>query len=246
MDYTAIILTIGIIFAASFFSTVSGFGFALVAMPVLTLVMSVKAAVIFVLLLHLVLRAITMYRVREGYDKATVILTTLGSVVGMLPGSWVLKVLPAAQLEVFLGAVLVVATVLLSLQFTLPIKNKPCGRFAAGILSGFFGASTSVSGPPLVLYFINEKLPKDVMRANMIWFFGLSGFLTVLVNYFYGNVSGTIDWSLLLYTIPVMLLAIWLGEKFFYRLNQHLFRKLALAVVLVGALMLLWSGWQNL
>jgi uncharacterized protein len=95
MDYTAIILTIGIIFAASFFSTVSGFGFALVAMPVLTLVMSVKAAVIFVLLLNLVLRAITMYRVREGYDKATVILTTLGSVVGMLPGSWVLKVLPA-------------------------------------------------------------------------------------------------------------------------------------------------------
>ena len=236
MDCTAII------FAASFFSTVSGFGFALVAMPVLTLVMSVKAAVIFVLLLNLVLRAITMYRVRKGFDKETVILTTLGSIIGMLPGSWVLKVLPAAQLEVFLGAVLVVATVLLSLQCTLPIKNKTCGRLGAGI----FGASTSVSGPPLVLYFLNEKLPKDVMRANMIWFFGLSGFLTVLVNYFYGNVSGTVDWSLLLYTILVMLLAIWLGEKFFYRLNQHLFRKLALTVVLIGALMLLWSGWQNL
>ena len=70
-------------------------------MPVLTLVMSVKAAVIFVLLLNLVLRAITMYRVRDGFDKETVILTTLGSVVGMVPGSWVLKVLPAAQLEVF-------------------------------------------------------------------------------------------------------------------------------------------------
>lgn len=83
------------------FSTVSGFGFALVAMPVLTLVMSVKAAVIFVLLLNLVLRAITMYRVRDGFDKETVILTTLGSIIGMLPGSWVLKVLPAAQLEVF-------------------------------------------------------------------------------------------------------------------------------------------------
>ena len=244
MDCTAIILTIGIIFAASFFSTVSGFGFALVAMPVLTLVMSVKAAVIFVLLLNLVLRAITMYRVRDGFDKETVILTTLGSIMGMVPGSWVLKVLPAAQLEVFLGAVLVAATILLSLQCTLPIKNKTCGRLGAGIMSGFFGARSRA--PPLVLYFLNEKLPKDVMRANMIWFFGLSGFLTVLVNYFYGNVSGTVDWSLLLYTIPVMLLAIWLGEKFFYRLNQHLFRKLALTVVLIGALMLLWSGWQNL
>ena len=86
MDCTAIILTIGIIFAASFFSTVSGFGFALVAMPVLTLVMSVKAAVIFVLLLNLVLRAITMYRVRDGFDKETVILTTLGSIMGTVGG----------------------------------------------------------------------------------------------------------------------------------------------------------------
>ena len=74
---------------------------------------------------ELVLRAITMYRVRDGFDKETVILTTLGSIIGMLPGSWVLKVLPAAQLEVFLGAVLVAATILLSLQCTLPIKNKP-------------------------------------------------------------------------------------------------------------------------
>ena len=78
--------------------------------------------------------------------------------------------------------------------------------------------------------------------------FNFSGvqFHYTMSHYFYGNGSGTIDWSWLLYTIPVMLLAIWLGEKFFYRLNQHLFRKLALAVVLVGALMLLWSGWQNL
>ena len=52
-----------------FFSTVSGFGFALVAMPVLTLVMSVKAAVIFVLLLNLVLRAITMYRCVKAMIK---------------------------------------------------------------------------------------------------------------------------------------------------------------------------------
>ena len=141
MDSTAIILTIGIIFAASYFST----------MPVLTLVMPVKAAVIFVLLLNLVLRTITMYRVRDGFDKETVILTTLGSVVGMVPGSWVLKVLPAARLEMFLGAVLVAATVLLSLQCTLPIRNKTCGRLGAGILSGFFGASTSVSGRPLGL-----------------------------------------------------------------------------------------------
>ena len=139
MDCTAIILTIGIYFCrVVFFYCFPALASALVAMPVAYLVMSVKAAVIFVLLLNLVLRAITMYRVRDGYDKATVVTITLGSIMGMLPGSWVLKVLPAAQLEVFLGAVLVAATILLSLQCTLPIKNKTCGRFGAGIFERVF------------------------------------------------------------------------------------------------------------
>ena len=157
MDCTEIILTIGIIFAASFFSTVSGFGFALVAMPVLTLVMSVKAAVIFVLLLNLVLRAITMYRVREGFDKETVILTTLGSVVGMVPGSWVLKVLPAAQLEVFLGAVLVAATILLSLQCTLPIKNKTCRTLGSRYFESVFSAHLPASADRRWFYIFLTK-----------------------------------------------------------------------------------------
>jgi uncharacterized membrane protein YfcA len=42
--------------------------------------------------------------------------------------------------------------------------------------------------------------------------------------------------------IPAMIAGIVLGEKFFSRLDQALFRKLALVIVCVGAVMMLITG----
>ena len=52
MDYSIILLAAVGIFTASLFSTVSGFGFALVAMPFLTQIMPVKTAIIFIILMN--------------------------------------------------------------------------------------------------------------------------------------------------------------------------------------------------
>lgn len=245
MDYFTIIAAAGGIFTASLFSTVSGFGFALVAMPFLTQIMPVKEAIIFIILMNLLLRLINMYQVRKQFDWQTVALTTAGSLIGMYPGSQVLRLLGAAQLEIFLGLVLLVAAILLSLQCTVKITNRTAGRLGAGMIAGFFGASTSVNGPPLALYFLNEKTDKNLMRANLIWFFGLSGIMTIVTNYMAGNVHD-VNWVLLLIATPAMFVGILAGERLFYRVNQELFRKLALLVVLIGAMIMFVSGWRAL
>ena len=51
------------IFLGSFFATVSGFGFALVSTPLLALIMPLKWAIVFILVLTVLLRVLTMYRV---------------------------------------------------------------------------------------------------------------------------------------------------------------------------------------
>lgn len=113
------------------------------------------------------------------------------------------------------------------------------------MIAGFFGASTSVNGPPLALYFLNEKTDKNLMRANLVWFFGLSGAMTVVTNYFAGNVHD-VNWPMLLCCTPAMFVGILAGEKLFFRVPQELFRKLALVVVLIGASIMLYSGWCDL
>ena len=56
-------VTVIAIFLASFFSTVSGFGYALIATPILSTVIDIKFAIMSVLVTTILLRAITMWRV---------------------------------------------------------------------------------------------------------------------------------------------------------------------------------------
>lgn len=234
------------IFIASFFATVSGFGFALVAMPLLTLVLPIKTVIVFNVVLALLLRILTMYRCRKDFEWETVFLVTLGCFVGSYPGSLALKFLSVTAMKLFLGTALLLAVLFMSRNYTVKIANKTLGRLGAGVLSGFFGTSTSISGPPLVLYFLNEHKDKSVMRADMIWIFGLSGAVTVAFNYWVGNIGLVQEWDLLMVVIPAMFVGIFAGERFFHRLNQQLFRKLSLLVVLIGGLSLLFSGIKGL
>jgi hypothetical protein len=246
MEFTNLLMAGAIIGLGAFFATVSGFGFALVATPLLCLIMPVKWAIIYVLLLTVLLRVLTMYQVWGEFKWETVALTSVGSLVGMLPGSKVLHYIGIVQLQLFLGSVLLLATVLMSLQFTVPIKNKLLGRLGAGFLSGFFGTSTSVSGPPLVLYFLNEQTEKTEMRANMIWIFGITGILMVIASYWAGNLGAVEDWRYLYTMVPGTFIGVAAGERMFRYLDQQLFRKFSLTIVLVGAVMMLYSGIKGL
>ena len=42
--------------------------------------------------------------------------------------------------------------------------------------------------------------------------------------------------------VSAVILGWWLGEKMFFRINQHLFKRIALLVVLIGGVMTLGSG----
>ena len=56
MDYFVLTVASLILFAATFFSTVTGFGFALIAAPVLTMVMGPKETVVFVIIAGVIVR----------------------------------------------------------------------------------------------------------------------------------------------------------------------------------------------
>lgn len=99
MDLMIIIPASMIIGLASFFATVSGFGYALVATPLLSLVMPVKEAIILVIITTVALRSVTMYYSRKEIEWHTVIMTTLGTFFGMVPGSFILHIFKINELD---------------------------------------------------------------------------------------------------------------------------------------------------
>lgn len=242
----SITIALAVIFVGGFFASVSGFGFALICVPLLSLVMSPKEAVICTVLMNGVLRVMTMWYTRNKFSWRVVAMVMLGWGFGMFPGSYVLRHISLEHLQLFLGSFLMLATLLLSIKFYLPIRSKLWGRVGAGCLAGFFGTATGVNGPPIILYFLNEKMEKDSMRANMVWIFGLGTFASIFSLFVVGNFGFVTSWLRLALMLPAVLLATQLGELFFQRLDQELFRKLALAIVCAGGLMMLFSACRTM
>lgn len=246
MDILTIVVGSIAIFTASFFASVSGFGYALIATPLLSTVVPLKTTIIFILFLTMIMRVFTMYTTFHDMDIKTVATVSIGCLIGIQPGSWVLNYLSAPTLGLYLSVALLFFITLNVINFRFVIKKQTLGRLGCGIVSGFFGASTSVSGPPIVLYFLNEDMEKTLMRSNMTWIFGFTLLSTAITYFFTGAYNFVEDWTVFYYLVPANLIGVFLGERCAKKLSQELFRKLTLIIVTLGTIMMLINSIQRL
>lgn len=236
------ILAIIFIAISMFLETTVGFGFAIISMPLMSLIMEPKAAVLYVSAAALLSRPILMWNTRHEWQVSVLGIMLPGVILGMVPGSYVLKLISNTSLKIFFGIMLLLALILMFYKVRLPIKNMIVGRFLAGVGAGFFGGSTSMAGPPVALWFANEKMDKLKMRANMIWVFTLVNFLTLVAGYFMGTTKELGSWQNLLYILPGLILGFGLGIHYITRINQQIFTHIVQILVAFGALTLLAGG----
>jgi uncharacterized membrane protein YfcA len=144
-----------------------GFGFSLVAAPLLTLIYpglvpgpaTVASAA---------LNLMTLYRTRGGpADWRGVRWAGLGLIPGTLAAGVLLAAMPARLLAVTVG-VLVLLAVVVSLTGVKVRRNLP-SLLAIGTLSGFMGTVATVGGPAMALAYQHDSGP--VIRATLNRFF---------------------------------------------------------------------------
>ncbi|MGL5206413.1 MAG: sulfite exporter TauE/SafE family protein [Acidaminococcaceae bacterium] len=242
MELQFILLVSMIIFAASLVQAVTGFGFALVAAPFLTFVMGAKETVIFLLFSGMFMKSIMFVKTWKDGSLSQVLLLFVGSILGALPGAYFLKNASASSVKVFIGLSLLAATIALIKNFKVQIVHKRLTQLTYGFVSGFCGASAGLNGPPIVCYYLNENLPKELMRANLVRFFLLGNAGTLLLSYFFGSFHPAEMLNITLLSIPAMLAGWALGERIFYKINPLIFKRLTIATVFASALITLLSG----
>ena len=153
-----------------------------------------------------------------------------------------LNAISPAYLQILLGTVLVIVLFMMGMHLDLSVKNKTVGRITAGFLSGFSAATTSISGPPVALYFLTEGRDKLVTRANMCWIFAFGSLGTMASLLAAGSFISADLMLLAVYAALPLLLGMWLGERCFHKINQRLFIRLSKAFVVIGACTALYRG----
>lgn len=220
---------------ASFTQAVTGFGFALVAVPLLALVIGVHTAVVGVTLLSGVLTVGASVRYRRDVEWATTRTLTVSALIGMPLGLLALAMLDQRWLAIGV-AVLVVFFAVGSLR-KLPLNGSKSSLFAAGLTGGIFLTSAGMNGPPLVAALQSMDFAPHRMRATLQASFAAQDVLAIAGFAIVGQLGAN---SLLIGAAGLLGIPIgWVvGDLVFARLAKRGFRIVVFLTLVACAVLL--------
>ena len=161
----------GITFLAGALQGFSGFGYSLLALPLLCVFVPARWAVPVISVSSLSLNVMVFITFRRNLNLKGFFPMAAAGVVFTPVGAWLLGHFSDSTVRVIIGAIVAGASAL-SLSRHLPtVKQTAFGMTAAGVLSGVFNGLTTFSGPPAVIYLSAVRAEKNSFRANLSAFF---------------------------------------------------------------------------
>lgn len=233
------LIFVAVIIIASLIKGATGFGFSLIALPVLLFWFSLEQIVPVLTICNLFSSFIIAVQNKafavEKNDKLLILFGVIGTVLGV----FFLKEIKSSYLIGALSVVFTLLSVSFLLGFRFPIKNNVRASIIWGFFTGAMSGSYSISGPPLTLYLTSLNVSNHRFRNIFAVFnvfipivsivlFLMSGFITIQTLY------------LVLIAIPLLYLGTFLGKDF-TSIHSSVFRKIVIVISLIASVMLLFK-----
>jgi hypothetical protein len=215
----------------------SGFGAALIFMPLASSLAAPRLVAALLLIIDFVAAAPLIPGAWKQADRKATAVIVSGALVGVPVGTYFLSRLdPVTTRWIISGFVLALLMLLVS-GWRYRGKEHTALSVGIGALSGFCSGLAQTGGPPIVGYWLGRPVASAVARANIFLFFGASDFFSVVSYSLTGLITAeAIRFSLLVG--PVYGIGVWLGAQLFGRASERLFRNvcyvLIAAAVLIG------------
>ena len=235
-DLVWIMLTV---LVASSAQAVSGFGFALLAVPVMSLVVAPQDAVIVATLLGAASAVGQSFIDAHATEKVMARRLVISAIVGMPFGLLVFTIASEQAMRFILGMVVIVATILIAREFRL--RGGRGVEFALGFVSGALSTSLSTNGPPLVFLLQSRGLEPEAFRSTINTVFAFSGIASIAVFLVTGNITGEIALAAM-WSLPVMGLAVVIGYRIRPLFPPHRFKWLVIALLLLSGVSSLYGA----
>jgi uncharacterized protein len=236
-DVTPLVaITVVAVVTGAALQAATGFGFGLLAAPLLFAATSPPEAVGLLMVLGLEVNALTLgsERRRPAPLRSESLRLIVWSLPGMVAGVVVLRGLDATALQIVVTAGVLTSLAVRRLR---PGSGHP-PRWAlpsAGVLSGVLNTATSTAAPPLVLYLLRRRADPVAVRDTLTVVFFAFGLLGIVVLAATGTRDAVPTAAWLFGLIPLVALGHLAGRRGFARLvagGQH---ELALTLTLVAA-----------
>ncbi|MBL8160395.1 MAG: sulfite exporter TauE/SafE family protein [Anaerolineae bacterium] len=229
-----------IVFLAILTQAIAGSGLALIAMPLLVEILDPLTAASLVALMAITTQLIMLARYRQSLSAQGLWRLMVGSLLGIPIGIYALSQLDEQVILTVLGLVLI-SYVAINL-FTLPLppfRNANWG-FGFGFLSGMLGGAYNTGGPPFVIYGLSQKWEPQRFKANLQLLLMVNSFTVVMAHLVAGHYTSEVLQNYLL-ALPMILLGAFTGFWIDRYINEVVFRRVVLVVLLIIGLRMLFS-----
>ncbi|MDF2233696.1 sulfite exporter TauE/SafE family protein [Albimonas sp. CAU 1670] len=221
--------------AAGVLRGLTGFGFALAAVPLLSMFLAPAASVALVICLQAMVGFRDLVQVGRLVDWASVSRLSVGSLVGTPVGVALLAWLDPAAMRLAIAALVGLGLAMLLRPGKVPVPAEPSagaprGALPTGLASGVFGGLAAMAGPPAIVWYMRAGHRPAVMRASlMVFFFIGSVFAAPMMAW--NGVLGASTVALAVCALPVLILSTSAGARLFARTTDAGYRKVALGVL---------------
>ncbi len=233
-------ITWAVVMLGAMLQGLTGLGFALVSVPILVMFQDAKSVVITTLILSSVLNALILYQARHHITMKDAGPITLGAMVGVPFGSYLLTALSPDVLKTIVAGLVLLFSIPLLLGYSRSFRHPQAASLVTGAVSGALQSSTSMGSPPVVLLMANQGIPKESFRGMLVFRSMAASSLSVIALLPTGLLNSDIATHALLMA-PALLIGFVAGSYLLKLVPQQLFKKLTILLIAGTALMSLAS-----
>jgi hypothetical protein len=235
-DWQVLALSSAAIFLAAIVRGFSGFGFSLLSITAISLILPVAQIVPSIFLLEIAASINLIPGIWREIHWGSLRWLMVGYVIGLPFGGYALIHAPEAPAQIVLGVFVIGTAILMLRGFHLERTPAAPASTATGVASGVLNGAFGIGGPPVVLFYFSTPGAAAIGRASIIFFF----LFTDLLGVGYFATQGIVTAQSFIQSIlwlPALLAGVWIGAHGFRRLHQEAFRRWVLVILIALALL---------
>lgn len=212
----------------------SGFGAALIFMPLASAIVGPKLAAAVLMVTDIVFGLPLGLRALRQVKPIGTGLMLLGAVVTIPVGTFVLAHIDPLILRWIIAGLVVSMLAVLTSGWRYSGEAKGWLTVLVGAISGLFSGIAQIGGPPVVAYYLGRRgAAATDIRASIFLFFAGSSVIGLL-TYLYGGLITRDALKLALITGPAYGLGIFGGSHMFGLASETTFRRVVLMLIAAG------------
>jgi uncharacterized membrane protein YfcA len=213
----------------------SGFGSALIFMPLASSIAGPRLVAALLLIIDFIAAAPLLPNAWKQADRRATAVMVAGALVGVPIGTYFLTRLGPVTTRWIISAFVFALLLLLLSGWRYRGRDHAAISVGVGGLSGFCSGLAQTGGPPIVGYWLGRPIASTIARANIMLFFGASDFFSVVSYALTGLI--TADAIKLSFVVgPVYAIGVWFGASLFGRASEKLFRAICYALIAAAVL----------